>query len=547
MGVVLLPDIGKLDPESLCYGIYTKLYQNFFNAQDAGTVVEGDDISIRLRNTAYGFADAIAGSVTGEGGSSGSGTLAAYLKRSGGDMTGLLRADYGFTAGINNTRVLEIFDEESSQGVRITGRLCVDADGFILGGQRVFYYQGATGTTQVDSKILSLGSTLLQTETEVIVGKRETGVLLSPTSILIAGQAVYHHGNANNEDTDWVMKDALITGTLSADGDVTMNGSLTALHGVMLGDGGNTRLQIAEDRVNMNADMHFAGSHALYFNEKAVMAPIGDNSLALNAPGNELLLGYTTTIDLRIMSPLKDQQGTHTLLTANGEAFFPGSLRAAHNLGPDLLSTYDTGSQDMGIIVHHILRLGTADGPAFERGADGIVQVSTATSRIVEGGIQKSWHKIQFGHEISGSPLAPSDRSWNDMVLSSDARHIHLGNPLYADNFLAVAQSVTRLEKECLFLTDTHSLRSVAGGIKHYGQALFMDGISSEFFSSGLAGAGWAVLQNKTTGSVIATFDEIVVRRRMRAYELEVQSTRVTDGSLWISNSCCGDSVEKLL
>lgn len=34
MSAVLLPDIGQLDPNSLCYAIYSQLYHNFFNAQD---------------------------------------------------------------------------------------------------------------------------------------------------------------------------------------------------------------------------------------------------------------------------------------------------------------------------------------------------------------------------------------------------------------------------------------------------------------------------------------------------------------------------------
>lgn len=66
MSISLLPGIGDLDPGSLSYAIYTQLNQHFFNAQDAGSVVEGDVTSIRLRNTAYGFAEAIAGGVTGE-------------------------------------------------------------------------------------------------------------------------------------------------------------------------------------------------------------------------------------------------------------------------------------------------------------------------------------------------------------------------------------------------------------------------------------------------------------------------------------------------
>ena len=34
MSVILLPDIQELDPDSLCYSIYSELYHNFFNAQD---------------------------------------------------------------------------------------------------------------------------------------------------------------------------------------------------------------------------------------------------------------------------------------------------------------------------------------------------------------------------------------------------------------------------------------------------------------------------------------------------------------------------------
>ena len=48
------------------------------------------------------------------------------------------------------------------------------------------------------------------------------------------------------------------------------------------------------------------------------------------------------------------------------------------------------------------------------------------------------------------------------------------------------------------------------------------------------------------TGGVSATFDEVVARRKFRAYEFEVEKTSVTNGSFWISDSCSGDTVEKL-
>ena len=50
-----------------------------------------------------------------------------------------------------------------------------------------------------------------------------------------------------------------------------------------------------------------------------------------------------------------------------------------------------------------------------------------------------------------------------------------------------------------------------------------------------------------TTGNATATFDELVIRKKMRVYELEVQKDSSTNGSLWISDSCSGDIVEKIV
>ena len=89
MSVQLHPDIGQLDKSSLCYSIYSQLYLNFFNAQERKSaenpygVEEGDETSVRLKNTAYGFASAIAGAVTGEGGNGESALLLNYLKEPG--------------------------------------------------------------------------------------------------------------------------------------------------------------------------------------------------------------------------------------------------------------------------------------------------------------------------------------------------------------------------------------------------------------------------------------------------------------------------------
>lgn len=130
MSVQLHPDIEHLERRSLCYSIYSQLYHFFFNAQQRKDeehpygIEEGDETSIRLKNTAYGFASVIAGAVSAGGGGDGSdgGLLLDYLKKSGGDMSGILRALYGFEAGVGNTRILETYSSEQT-----------DAEGVVTG------------------------------------------------------------------------------------------------------------------------------------------------------------------------------------------------------------------------------------------------------------------------------------------------------------------------------------------------------------------------------------------------------------------------------
>lgn len=553
MGVILLPGIENLDPESLCYSIYTQLYQNFFNAQDPGTITEGDATSVRLRNTAYGFAEAIAGGVAGEGSVPGVGVLAAYLKRSGGDMSGPLSADYGFVAGIDNHRLLETYrkPETDAQGqitgygysVRITSDLRVEGDNLYFGGQQFITYIGKLGTMFIRYPKMDFSSSSIRALGEMYFGaSKNAGVYLSPHAMQFAGHDVYHTGNAGHADADWTMKDATVTGMLTVRGTMTLKNSLTALYGITLGNEGVARLYILGESVEVNADLSLLGAHGIYMLGGAVLSSANGNSVALNAPGGEVLLGPSATTALRLLSPLKDQLGTHVLLTPAGDAYFPGSLRIAHNLGADLLTTYNNNTIDTGVVVHRYLRMGSASGPGLTHVAGNILFTSAVT-RTVDGREQKVWHEALIGHKTSESLMAPADNSWNDMFIRTDAHHFHFENPIYGENFIGIARSSTRLEKECLFLTDDHRLQSVQGGIKHYGQALFIDGVSSEFFSSGFSGSGWAVLYNATTGAATATFDDLVVRRRMRVYEMEVQRTRATDGALWISDSCSGDSV----
>jgi hypothetical protein len=118
--------------------------------------------------------------------------------------------------------------------------------------------------------------------------------------------------------------------------------------------------------------------------------------------------------------------------------------------------------------------------------------------------------------------------------------------PIEAVGHIGIDGSFTRLTDGVLYLTETLRLQAVSDGIKHYGNNYFGGTLSSEFFSAGFAGSGWAIQANRTTGNVTATFDEVVARKKFRAYEFEVKKLSATNGSLWISDSCSGDSVERI-
>ncbi len=556
MSLSLLPGIGELDPSSLSYAIYTQLYQHFFNAQDAGTVAEGDTTSIRLRNTAYGFAEAIAGGVAGEGGVTDGGVLAGYLKRTGGQMSGSLGADYGFTAGIDNRRVLEVFRSAVSDGqgqvtgydygVRILGDLKVEGSHLYFGGQQFITYVGNLGTMFVRYPRMDFSSSSIRSLGEMYFGADKTsGVYLSASALRLGGHDVFHAGNAGHAGADWTMKDATVAGMLKVDGGVTLGGTLAALHGGALGHGGNACLSITGDAVGLSANLDMRGSHAILFGGHPALSLFGTNSLQISAPGGDLLLGAESTSRVRLLSPLSDEQGTRTLITPTGGAWFPDSLRVGHSFGGDLLSTYRTDDSDQGVVVHKLLRFGSSDG-AFMRDFVGQFGFCSKSDHTSEPGGKMQEVLTVMGHLPSTSLLAPQNQPSDTFVIATDADFIFFGNRVEAEMSIGIAETLTRLEQQCLFLTDAHRLQSVAGGVKHYGQALFADGISSELFSSGLAGSGWAVLTNRTTGHAEATFDTLTVRRRLRVYEMEVQHSRTSNGALWISDACSGDSVEKL-
>lgn len=541
MSAVLLPDIGALDPDSLCRSIYSQLYHNFFNAQDKNYIVEGDNTSILLHNTAYNFASAIAGAIGGDGTESGGGVLLGYLKKAGGDMTGMLRANYGFEAGTRNRCILSFTDE----GAVISGDLKLGGSSLYMEGRQVLRYDALQDIILLDGRQVEFGSSRLHGTGEILLGAdKATGVYITPALVQIGGKDVYHSGNANRTDVSWNMLDASVSGTLQVSGAVELKSALTALHGIDLGADGKTVLSIHSDTAVLSGYLSFSPGFGIRIGDLPVLIRNNEQDIQLGAPGGDLLLGSEETKRVRLQSALWDIDGDTALISRYGAACFPGSITVRHNYGDDLLSSYHKDRQDEGIIIHKSLRMGSSTGATLYGKGDALSFASRVYRMNDENtGTVSCPYETTISFSPSTSLHQRQDRYSDTFRMSTGADFFGFDKPVEATGHIGIDGSLTRLADNTLFFRADSYLLSAANGILHYGNALFMNGISSERFSSGFAGSGWAILRNGTTGNIQATFDEVIVRKKMRVYEMEVQKNSATNGSLWITDSCSGDTV----
>ncbi len=548
MSAILLPDIGQLDPHSLCYAIYSQLYHNFFNAQDKKTpenpygIEEGDATSIRLRNTAYGFAEAIAGAVAGEGdGSSEGGILLGYLKKTGGDMTGVLRANYGFEAGLGNVRLLETYQEIAEDGVtprygiQVFGDIRVGGSNLYIGGKQLLRYAVADGVAYLENPLLSFGSSTLLSRGEMILGENKAkGVVICGEGIRIKDQEVYYAGNANLPTVHWSMNDARVDGALKVKGATTLSDKLTVLYGVELGEGGKTILTVATGEALLDGYLTISANYGVKIGSIPVLIRVNETDVALSCDYGNLHLGSENTQQIRLFAGLTDIDGDNILITQYGGAYFPDSFRVAHNYGADLLSTYRENDNNEGVVIHKKLRFRFTDG----------VSLYGNRERLYFGAKN---NQASIGFRKSSSVYQIPESGSESLFIDTNSDFIVFDKPIESKKHIGIDGSFTRLTDNHLYFTPTHYLMSATDGVKHFGNAYFVDSLGSERFSSGFAGYGWSILKNLTTGSISATFDELTIRKKMRIYELEVQKNTATNGALWVSDSCSGDTVEKLI
>ena len=156
---------------------------------------------------------------------------------------------------------------------------------------------------------------------------------------------------------------------------------------------------------------------------------------------------------------------------------------------------------------------------------------------------------VGFKMEYTTSLYKDLSKDWSaSLHVRTDAEFVVFDNPIEAKRFAIDSEIYkTCLIENALFFNDGIFIEGLEDGMLANGNFYFSGSLSSRAFASGFAGYGWAISENRTYGGYAATFDEITIRKKMRVYELEVQKMSVTNGSLWVSDSCSGDKVEEIV
>ena len=219
-------------------------------------------------------------------------------------MTGILRANYGFEAGIANTRILETYSEDITDadgvvssieyGIKITGNLKLEGDVLYLGGRNIVRYDPYKATATIDASNIDLLSGSVHSTREWSIGDKESGIFISPTSLQVGGKDVYHKGNANLASVDWTMQNGIVQKDLTVHGASMLGGPLSAKYGVQLGDKGNTLLSFSGEVVALSGYLSFLDGFGILITGKSVLTREGE-SIRLGSIGGDLLLGSDDT------------------------------------------------------------------------------------------------------------------------------------------------------------------------------------------------------------------------------------------------------------
>ena len=588
--------------QGVVWNLYSKLYEGMRVAQTVdspsiNTVPIGEDgqadatvmaeinkkleeySEILMKNSAYLFASSIIDVIKGGGSGSADGGGLGYVIRTGDNMTGLLGALYGFQAGHNGTQIFETtHDVDNTPYANITGNLTVSQDTTLKGklnlantgvwfkGNQVLFVDNNKATLQYEN--INLNGRV------AVDGQIQIGnLILSDAGITFGDEVFYNSTNANNKDTDWTMRNAKIYGNLNLQGDFVSDGLLIANNGFRFSLGGHKLMytesedvlnetgepvldekgkQVIKPWITLQTDLKILNGYGLKLGDNYIVKVRdgANGAVSFSAPGRVLNLGDSDsnvkTQYIALQTAIKNFNGDYNIITQYGDGNFPNSFSAGTgNGGSTAISTYYTDATNQGVVVHKNLRLGTEHGPYLKANSDSeligaipYVYISDGEQITTELGF-----KAYYG--LTTSLFRDLSKKWSaSLNLWTEGEFFVFQKPVESESFsIKSEQYKTRLIENTLFLNDGAFLEGLSDGIRYAGNAYFDGNLTSQTFASGFAGRGFGIVHDLATGSYAATFDELTVRKKLRAYELEVQKISATNGSLWVSDSCSGDEV----
>jgi len=568
--VIINPGIAELVSGTPAYALYHRMLSAFeesaavespnFSGPDYITdgVVDTAKIATDLatytgilrENSAYLWSTAIIDCAENSGGD----TPGNFTS---GTFTGKLTALFGFDAGDNGTKILSVYqDVDKNSFVDITGKLNLPSTGLFVNNINVVRYSGnqmifnaGTGNDISFESGLVIGGSLSLTKDGIKLSKNVDGTVVS--------YDYYHSGNSNMGTVDWAMKNSSVAGSLTVSGGSTFNGVVTSHNGISLGfkytDTNNNPVDkemlsiTSGTKIDVTSDLNISGAYGVLFDGNKFLhykvkedLTLNTGVVCLSAGGKILNLGDDGTSSITLQSGLYDAKNENQIISIYGDGYFPSSFRAAQGT-KDVAATYINATlySDYGLVLYKNLRIGSVTGPNIYSDDGKILSMSLllGTSGI-----------ISSISNIASTSLYRLD-GYSSLSISTASNFIEINNPVEAKTSLGILNSKTRLLDKELFFSDGVYLVTNEGldGLTHYGNSYIDGNIGSKTFSSGFAGSGWKIQKNGTTGNIIATVDELVVRKKMRVYDLEVETISASNGAFWISDSCAGDAVIEIV
>ena len=530
--IVLNPDIGKMNPDSVRYKLYMGLYNYFYSVQNPKTedfpngIESGDQLDIRLKNTSYAMAQVIGDSIIF--GSTGGGEIdiTELLNKTGDSMSGELSALFGFRAGVDGSVAVSVSSESGVKYINVEDKISIPFDGLIIGDKNIIHRDIDNRTTIIEDDSIHIKSNDVK-----IDGKADVGGVLVDNGTIISkdGNEFYHSGNSNKGDVDWSANNISASGDITVGGLATIDGRAKFNNGISVFEDDINILSTSSDSIDINGNTNISGN--VFVDKRSVIRGV-ESGTVIESSSGILHLGSASTNQLRLMNDIRSWNGSYNIITKGGFGNFVDGISVSHNYSSPLMKSYHIGD-DLGIIFTKKIRFNDEKGVYLQPNGNGL-------------GIGIGAGELYIHRLLSDSLYKPSGSDSYTSYFGTNDDFISFLKPIESDSF-TIKGKRTRISDGLIDFGNNLMIESDRNKIIIHGYTQFTNNVSSPQFVGGYNGRGWAIRRDSITGLSDMTVDEMTVRGRLSIYELDVQMTRGSNGAIWVSDGFKADIVEHII